>query len=428
MKILLIVLQFPPDVNSTGVLMSDIADGLTEHGHEVSVVTTFPHYRNFRTEPEYRGRWYGRETERGIDVLRLRSYAPGKKTMIRRLINYLSFAGTATLGGLFWRKSWDVILCTNGSFFSGIAAWLIGLTKRAPFIYNIQDLYPEVPIAAGQLKNRYAIGMLRAIESFMYRRAAKITVISPAMVGNLLPKRVPRTKIALIPNFVDTEYIKPLPRQNSFSSDHGWNDKFLVMHAGNLGHVYDFASLLSAAKQLEGKRDIHFVIVGEGVAKPELARQIKKLSLANVELLPYQPREVLPWLRASADVQLALYRRRAASHSLPSKLYEIMASGRPVVASADSGSPVQAHIRTTASGLWVEAEDESTLVNAILRLFNDRQLCAELGRNGRKQAEKYFCRAVAVREYQELMKEMVNDRQRTDRAFNKSTRSARAKV
>ena len=407
MRILLIVIQFPPDVNSTGNLMADLGAELVRKGHQVSVLTALPHYQDFRIEAAYGGKLFNHERIGGMDILRLWVYAPGKKSMLNRLINYLSFAFGAAIAGIFWGKSWDVILCTNGGFFSGMAAWLIGAWKRAPFIYNVQDLYPEVPVEAGQLQNRFAIALLKRIEGFMYGKAAAVSVISPAMRANLLDKKVPAQKLALIPNFVDTDFIRPLPRNNDFSRAHGLDDKFVVMHAGNLGYVYDLDGLLVAAQMLADDEEIIFLIVGDGVAKSALEEKTKLLRLPNVRFLPFQPREQLPWLRATADVQVSLYKRGAAAYSMPSKIYEIMASGRPLLASAESNSVVWQVVNDSRCGLCVEPEKAGLIVDAIQTLRRDPQARQEFAKNGRHAATTRYSKPTIVEAYEELMQRIA---------------------
>jgi len=407
MRILLIAIQFPPDINSTGNLMAQLAESWIARGHHVSVVTSLPHYQNFQIEAAFKGTLYQRESRNGLDILRLWVYAPGKKSMIRRLFNYLSFAVGAALSGIVWRGSWDVILCTNGSFFSGVAAWLIGAVKRIPFIYNLQDLYPEVPLAAGQLRNPWAIETLRRIESFMYRKAARVTVIAPAMRENLLAKRVPAARIEVIPNFVDGGFIRPLPRKNEFSRAHGLENKFVVMHAGNLGYVYDLESLLEAAKLLEALPDVVFVIVGDGVAKPAMIERAKNLRLSNLRFLPFQPHDQLPWLRASADVQVSLYKQGAARHSMPSKIYEIMASGRPLVASAEPDSTIRQLVDDSDCGLCVEPENSRQLADAVRALYADATLRQRLAANGRRHAIETFNLDCVASRYEQLMQAVL---------------------
>jgi colanic acid biosynthesis glycosyl transferase WcaI len=391
MRILLIIIQFPPDVNSTGMLMADLCEGLIGEGHELSVITALPHYEGFQIRKEYRGRLFQRERYRGMDVLRLRVYAPGKKSMANRLASYLSFAVLAALAGVFWGKSWDLILCTNGAFFTGVSSWLIGALR-------------------GQLRNRAAIETLKRIEGFMYRKAGHITVISTAMRRNLMQKGLPREKVTLVPNFVNTGFIRPLPRANPFSAAQGLDGKFVVMHAGNLGYVYDLDSLLEAAALIGHEKDIFFLIVGGGVARGGLEEKADRLELQNVRFLPFLPHESLPWLRASADVQVSLYKPGAARYSMPSKIYEIMASGRPLLAGADPGSDVWELIERSRCGICVKPEEPRQLANAILDLYRDRPLRETMGRNGREWAEKKYCREVVVRSYHRLIQEISGRR------------------
>ena len=191
MRILLIVHHFPPDVNSTGLLMAQVFEDLAKQGHEVSVLTTFPHYEGFRTWPEYRGKLRQTRKYKGLRVTRVYSYTSGKKSMKFRLLNYLTFNVMALLSGLFSFRSYDVVFCTNGSFFSGLTGWLLARSRHAKVVYNLQDLYPEVPVAQGQLTSTRAINALARIERFMYARADHLSVITPSFVENLVGKGVP---------------------------------------------------------------------------------------------------------------------------------------------------------------------------------------------------------------------------------------------
>ena len=407
MRILLPIIQFPPDVNPTGLLMAQLCEGLSACGHEVSVITGFPHYENFRVWDEYRRKLVERGRYGAMDVLRLYVYAPGKKSMVNRLLSYVSYNAFATLAAAISRKRWDVVLCPNGSFFTGLSAWFLEKIKSAPFIYNVQDLYPDVPVRAGQLRNSYAIAALRSMESFMYRKAAHITVITPAMRDNLLAKQVPAEKISVIPNFVDTDFIRPLPRENRFSGEHGLSDKFVVTYAGNLGYVYDLETMLDAAALLSSQKDILFLIIGNGVAKTGLENRTHDLKLNNVRFMPFQPRESLPWLRASSDVQVSLYKDGAANDSFPSKIYEIMASGRALLASSEGESGVEQVVKTAECGLCVRPGNAVALTEAILTLYNDSSLRESMGWRGRQYAEENHSKHAAVSRYDELLQRVA---------------------
>ena len=407
MRILLPIIQFPPDVNPTGMLMAQLCDGLAALGHEVSVITAFPHYENFRVWDEYRGKLMQRSRYAGMDVMRLYVYAPGNKSMVNRLLSYVSYNTLATLAGAVSRHQWDVILCPNGSFFGGLSAWVLEKLKSPPFIYNVQDLYPDVPIRAGQLRNPYAIAALRSMENFMYRKAAHVTVITSAMQENLLAKQVPAQKLSVIPNFVDSEFIRPLPRENDFSRQQGLSGKFVVSYAGSLGYVYDLDTLLDAAALLRGQREICFLIVGNGVRKAELEKKAEKLALANVRFMPFQPHACLPWLRASSDVQVSLYRAGAAIDSFSSKIYEIMASGRPLLAAAEADSEVARAVASAGSGLCIGPGDPKRLAEAILTLYKDRALREQMGQQGRRYVEAHHSKHAAVASYDQLLRRVA---------------------
>ena len=274
LRVLLLVNQFPPDVNTSGKLMRALAQELVRRGHAVHAVTTFPHYAQFRVEPRYRGRLQESTVEDGIAVTRVWSFTSGaKQKMWHRLANYLSYNFLALVAAQLGTPEYDVILAPNGSFFTGISAWLLGALRGARFVYNVQDIYPDVPLKAGQLEQRWQVRGLAAIERFMYARAHHITVISEAQRANLLGKGVAADRITVIPNFVDATRFQDVVADNPYMQQ--WRGKFVVMHAGNLGFAYDFDTLLAGAACLADEPDVHFVIVGDGVRRNELQERVQ---------------------------------------------------------------------------------------------------------------------------------------------------------
>lgn len=408
MKILLQIIQFPPDVNSTGLLMARLGEELVARGHEVRVVTTFPHYERFHVPDEYRGRVLERSRYRGMEVLRLPVLTPGsKQRMTNRLVSYLSFNAGATLAGWLSRRPVDVILCTNGSFFTGVTAYLSGAPRHVPFVLNVQDLYPEAFVHAGRLRNRTAIAALERIEGFMYRRAAHVTVITPTFEEHLLAQGVPADKLSVIPNFVDTEFITPLPKDNPEARRLDLAGQFVVCHAGNLGYVYDLDTLLDAAALLREQRDILFLIIGDGAVKPDLERRARELNLPNVRFLPFQPLEALPGLRAACDVHVSLYRNGQGRYSMPSKVYEIMAAARPVLASADPASDITRLIHDVQAGVVVAPSDPARLADAVLTLYRDPGLREEMGRRGRREVEARYTLGVVADRYEQVLGSVI---------------------
>ena len=403
-RILIVVNHYPPDINPSGKLMHQLALGLRERGHTVDVLTTFPHYQSFRIEPGFRGRLIKRERVAGGRITRVWAFASGQKQrMLHRLANYVSFNALASAVGPLSRTRYDVVLANSGSFFTGITGWIIRLLRRTPFIYNVQDIYPDVPVRAGQLRNPRAIRGLETIERFMYERAARITVISNEQRSVLMRKGVAGSKVTVIPNFVDTSFIRPLPKDNEVARRLGIHDKFVVAHAGNLGYAYDFESLLRAAAAFAAQPDVLFLIIGDGVLREQLAARIGERNLANVRMLPFQPEADLPLLRAAMDVPVSLYAKGAAHSSLPSKIYEIMASERPAVVSAERGSDICNLINATGCGVCVEPENVDELVQAIRTLYDDRAQAARLGQKGRDAVERSFSKEAAVEAYEHLI-------------------------
>jgi colanic acid biosynthesis glycosyl transferase WcaI len=241
----------------------------------------------------------------------------------------------------------------------------------------------------------------------MYRRATRVSVITPSFRDNIVAKGVPPAKLALIPNFVDTDFIRPLPKRNRFAEQHGLADRFVVTHAGNVGLVYDLETLLEAARLLADQPRLLFLIVGDGVARAGLEQRARALGLGNLRFLPFQPQPSLPWLRAASDLQVSLYKPAAGRYSMPSKIYEIMASGRPLLASAARDSDVWRLVESSGCGLCVEPEDPAQLAAAIRRLAADPDERAAMGRRGRELACASYSRQAVVEQYEALLREVA---------------------
>jgi colanic acid biosynthesis glycosyl transferase WcaI len=408
MRVLILVNQFPPDVNATGNLMHELAKGLTRRGHQVHVITSFPHYAEFRITPEFRGRLIERSVEDGVDTTRLWVFASGQKgRMWHRLLNYLSYCGGAFLAAQANAAEYDVVLAPSGAFFTGATARGLQLLRGCPYVYNVQDVYPEVPLRAGQLSASWQVRGLEWIAHWMYRHAAVITVISEAQRELLMQQSVPANRIEIIPNFVNVDRVKPLPRDPAMVDAFGWQDRFVVMHSGNIGFAYDFDTLLEAAKGLQARRDVRIVIIGEGVRKAELQERARQQQLDNVQFLPFQPSADLPRLRACADLQLSLYKSGSSTYSLPSKLYEIMASGRPVIGSAEAGSGVARLIERADAGIRIDPENVHQLIDAINFLRDHPAEREHMGRRGRAYAVAHHSVDAAVDAYEQLLARVV---------------------
>jgi len=407
MRIMLLSTYFRPDIAANGVLMSCLAEDLARMGHKVTVVTTFPHYDSGQIWEGYRGKLLQRDKQGPVDVHRLYVYIPRRKDrLLGRLLNYATFNATSVLVGTLIGKH-DVVLTLSPPLTNGLSADIISRFWRIPFAYNIQDIWPDVVIRAGVMTNARAIAFFRRVERYVYHRAAAITVISEGFRDNLLAKGVPPDKIKVIPNFSDTDFVRPLPRRNGFSAAHGLDSRFVVLFAGNVGYSQGLEVVLDAAWQLSDLEDVLFLVVGNGAAKTGLEAYAQELGLQNVRFLPFQPYGALPEMYASADVCLVPLREGFTNESVPCKVFTITAAARPLIASVDKDSDTHHFVRKAQCGLWVEPENPQALTEAILTLYADSVLRERFGRHGRQYVEQNHTRQAIARQYAKLLEEVA---------------------
>jgi colanic acid biosynthesis glycosyl transferase WcaI len=350
----------------------------------------------------------------GIRVIRTAVYVPRHKTFWARALNYATFSTLAMVAGLRCGAQ-DIVLCTSPPLLLGASIWSLSWLKRVPFVFNVQDIYPDAAVLMGMLRNPWLIAFSRALEKFVYRRAALVTVIADTAKRNLLAKGVPEARIAVIPNWVDIELICPLPADNEFrrsflSTLPSPRSTKLVMFAGNIGLIAGLETVLDAAAALRRRSDLHFLIVGEGTAKADLVARARQMDLPNVTFLPTQPREILPQVLAAADVHLVTLKRRMSATSVPSKSYGIMASGRPMVAAVDPGSEVWRLVEEAHAGVCVPPEEPSELARAIEALCDDPEQRRLMGENARAHVVRHHARPTLTGQYEQTLQAVAAGR------------------
>ena len=404
MRILFLTMYYQPDSAATGILMAELAEELAQRGHDVRVITSMPHYSTNSVWPEYRGKWWSRERQGKILTYRVWSYVPAHKDrLLPRFFSYLSFTLLSALAGMLLPRP-DVIVTPSPSppLTNGISAYLLGRLRGVPFVANIQDIYPDVAIRMGVMKNPAVVAGYKKLEQFVYAHARAVTVISEGFRSNLTAKGVPADKISVIPNFIDAAFVQPHPRRNDWSAEQGWDDKFVVLFAGNVGMSQGLNTVLDAAGLLRDTPGLLFAIVGNGASKPSLMTQAQQMGLTNVQFLPYQDYAHVPAMYSSADVGLIPLRRGFSSDSVPSKLFTIMGVARPVIASVDAHSETADVIGAANCGVCLEPEDAPALAEAILTIYRDRSQAEEMGRRGRQYVEGHYTRTSVARQYEEI--------------------------
>ncbi|HEX7097556.1 MAG TPA: glycosyltransferase family 4 protein, partial [Acidimicrobiales bacterium] len=307
----------------------------------------------------------------------------------------------------------DAVLAMSPPLPIGLAGLAVAKLRRAPFVFNIQDVFPDVAVELGLLTNRHVIRVARAAERFIYRHADAVTVLSDDLHDNVAAKIGEqrgrhRTRVEVIPNFVDTKAVQPSERENAYRREHDLIGRTVVMYAGNVGFSQSLELLLDAARTLRDERpDLVFVINGGGAARPSLEQAAREQGLTNVRFVDYQPIERLPAVLAAADIHVVPLKRGLARASVPSKLYSVLAAGRPVLASIDPGTEVANTLAKADAGVSVPPEDPAAFVAALCAMLDDRARTEQMGRNGRKFVESWVSPAAVASAYARLFAQLA---------------------
>lgn len=403
MKLVVLTPHFAPDTAPTGHVVTRIVEELAARGHVIEVITSLPWYRNHSIEPGYGGRLMRREDTPWGEIIRLHPFpTSNKRAIARRAASFVAFSAVAALLGARGGKV-DGVLAVSPPLTLGLDGWAIARARKGAYVFNIQDVYPDVAVELGVLSNPRVIRVAHALERFCYARADAVTVLSEDIAANLGRKADP-SKIKLIPNFVDTVRINPSPRNNSYREQYGLGDKTVVMYAGNVGLSQSLELVLEAAAALAYEEDLVFVINGQGAAREGL--EYKARGLANVRFIDAQPEERLPELLAAGDIHVVALKRGLASSSVPSKTYSIMAAGRPMIASVDGGSEVARLLEGAGAGIAVPAEDPEAFTKAVRRLLDAPEEMEQMGSSAREFVEGWASPAAIAQAYEELFESL----------------------
>lgn len=382
--------------------MTELAEGLVKRGHQVRVVTAMPNYPQRQIYEDYRGKWYLNESKNGVQIQRSYVWIRPQPNLLDRVLLEVSFVVNSFIPALFgWRP--DVILFTSPSLPACLPAALLGWLRDCPVVLNLQDILPEAAIHVGLIRNKFMIRAFAALEKFAYHTATKISVIADGFVENLLSKGVPASKIIQIPNWVDINFIRPLPKEdNAFRTEHQLNGKFVALYSGNIALTQGLETVIKAAVLCREYPDITFVIVGEPKGLQRLQQKCTELGADNVLLLPFQPREHLPEMLAAADVGLVVQKQNVVSFNMPSKIQVLLASGRAILASVPANGTAAKALRQSGGGVIVPPEDPKSLAAAVLDLYQNRAKTETLGYKSRKYATEHYAFDQALNQYESL--------------------------
>jgi glycosyltransferase involved in cell wall biosynthesis len=347
-----------------------------------------------------------RERHNGVDILRARGTRFSKQRFVGRAANYVTYFLSATWAGLTLERP-DVVVALTDPPIIGVAAWVAGRRFRAPLVMAFKDLFPEVTVLLQDFHSDTVNAMLQRVNEFLVRRAACNVALGETMRKRLIEnKGAPAERTVIIADWADTAAVAPGPKRNPFSEAHGLADKFVVMHSGNIGLSQSLETVVEAAARLREVPDIQVVFVGEGVKKAQLQERAQALGLANVTFLPFTPKERLSESFATADVFVVSLQRGLAGYIVPSKLYGILAAGRPYVAAVEDDCEVAALTRAHECGLVAEPGDPDQLADRVLRFYGDRELTRQYGANARRLGLG-FDRRAQVAKYMQVFRDVT---------------------
>jgi colanic acid biosynthesis glycosyl transferase WcaI len=383
--------------------MTRIVSELAARGHELHVVTALPWYRNHAIEPGWGGRlWRTEKTEWG-SIIRVHPF-PGKSksNLLRRALGFIAFSYAVGIrsvhaDGLPFKV--DGVLAMSPPLTLGVTGWFTKIIRRAPLVFNIQDVFPDAAIQTGAISNKKIIAVAKWLERMSYRRSDAVVLLSQdlrANIANKIDKKF-HQRLHVIPNFVDTHAITPQDRMTAYRSELGIGDQMVVMYAGNVGFSQSLNLVVDAAAKFP---DIAFVINGDGAARKKLEQDCARLT--NVYFGDYQPIERLSEVLATGDIHVVPLRAGLASVSVPSKSYSILAAGRPMLAAIDPGTEIPNMLQQSGAGVAVEPDNSTAFIEALSQLVSRREQLHEMGARGRTWVETHASPASVAARYEAI--------------------------
>jgi len=389
-RLLVLNQYYWPGVEATGHLLTELCSDLAED-FDVTVVTG-----TLRHAPP------GRAVHDGVAIVRVRSTAFERRKLWLRAVNYVTYLAQSLRACLAGERP-DVVLAMTDPPVIANVALLVARRFRIPLVVISQDVFPETAVELGRIRNRAVVFLLRALVRSYLRRADRIVAIGETMRARLEQKGAAAERISVIPNWADTGALRPAPRDNAWSRAHGFDGRFVVMHSGNVGHAQDLDVLIRAATLLRDLDDLTVAIIGGGARHAELVALAKALGAERVTFLPYQPRELLAQSLSAADVHVVGLARGLAGYVVPSRLYGVLAVGRPVIVAADGETETVRLVERIGCGVTVPPGRPDLLAAAIRRAHDGELDLAELGERGRAYVATEGDRRTAVGRYRELL-------------------------
>lgn len=402
MNILVLCHYFAPEPGAPSARLLELGQSWTRAGDVVKVVTCFPNHPTGVIPPQYRGRFRSTENLRGIQVFRNWVYATPNEGVLKKTLGHISFMVSSVLLSLPRVGPVDVVVSSSPTFFSLFSGYVFAKLTRSPFVAEIRDLWPAAIIELGVLRNRLVIRLLELLELWIYRVASHVVVVTESFRANLIARGIPASKITVITNGVDLERFSPGPKDPNVEAELGCAGRQLVLYAGAVGLSHGLEAVVHAANLLRDHEGIVFGIVGDGAAKPKLQQLVSNLGLGNVRFMAAQSKDRMASIYRTADICVVPLRDVPLfSGFIPSKMFEIMACGRPIVAALKGESAEIAKL--SGGALVVPPEDSQAIAEAVLSLSLDVEMRLAMGRSAITFVKEHYSRAALAGQYGQLL-------------------------
>lgn len=388
MNVLFLSDNFPPESNAPASRLHEHARHWVRLGHHVTVITGAPNFPEGKVYPGYENRWHQTEVIDGIRVVRVKTFIAANEGLAGRTLDYLSFMAMSVATGAIERRP-DVLVATSPQFFAGLGGAALGALRRLPFVLEVRDLWPASIAAVGALRDGRVLNALERLELALYRRADAVIVVTQAFRADIAERGIPRGKIHVVPNGADLGWCAPRPRDASLTREHGLEGKFVVGYIGTHGMAHGLERVLDAAELLRDATDIVFFFAGAGAERASLEASVARRRLDNVRLVPRQPKARMSALWSVCDLTLVPLRADPVFATvIPSKLFEAMAHGVPIVIAVPEGEAT-ALVRDTGAGVVVPPEDPAALAAAISELQRAPERLGELAARALAAAPRF---------------------------------------
>lgn len=402
MKILYVTQHFPPETGAAQGRAYNMSTYLTRFGHEVTVLTGFPNYPTGVVPPEYRGRKFMRETLDGVNVVRTFLVPDTKKNALVRVSNYTSFMISSVLRGVFLPKP-DLVFATVPPLPVGVSGYVLSRRFHVPFVLEMRDLWVDFAGVLGEVRQPRLLDYAKRVERFLLEKAKRVVVVTHGYKEWLVRTGLPAGKIGVVTNGVDPDVFQPGPKQNWVRDELGLENKFVVTYAGNMGLAQQLDTVIRAAKELEADPRIRFLLVGEGVERSRLQALAHELRLTNVTFVPQQPKNrVIDFLSASDALVVILKNEPLFRITIPSKLFDCMAIGRPILVGVDGEA--RRIVEEAGAGLFFNPDDPTHLARAVKYFVEHPESAAICGCNARKAAVEAYNSAARARQLEEHLR------------------------